>query len=269
MSIPTPPPLPDTCWPVDWGCYEQYANNPENADVVAQAEVLAAMTLRMLTAYKVGGCPVTVRPCAARCAPRTTLLAPVTGENIGAGPYILDGAWYNSCGCQNADSCGCGVVQEIVLPGPVGTVTEVKLGTATLDPSAYRVDNGNRLVRQDGQPWPACQDMNLPAGEEDTFAITYVQGVPVDGIASAVAGVLAYEFAKGMCGEACALPPGVTGVAAMGLTMEIEPGSFPSGLTGILQVDAWIRYWNPYGVKGAADVWSPDMPRARRTTWGA
>lgn len=268
MSV-TPPALPDICWPVNWGCYEQFANDPSNLQTVLTAEALAVQTLRALTAYKVGGCPVTLRPCARRCMPGTTLLAPVSGEGVGVGPYILDGAWFNSCGCASADSCGCGPIEEIILPGPVGSITEVKIGATVLDPSAYRVDNGNRLVRQDAGTWPLCQDMGLPAGEENTFTVTYLQGAPVDGIASAVAGVLAYEFAKAICGSDCALPSGVVGMVAMGTTMEIEAGNFPNGTTGIYAVDAFIRFWNPYGVKGTADVWSPDVPRGRRTTWGS
>jgi hypothetical protein len=266
----TPPDLPDFCWPVDWGCNAQYAADPTNADTVLMAEAMAVQTLRALTAYRVGGCPVTVRPCVRRCSPGTTLLAPVGSQGTGlAGPFIVDGAWFNSCGCRTADSCGCGTIQEIILPGPVGSVLEVKLGSVALDPSAYRVDNDTRLVRTDGEPWPGCQDMNLPAGEEGTFSITYTQGATVDGLASAAAGALAYELAQASCGGPCNLPPGVTSVVRQGTSMAIEPGSFPAGLTGIFVVDAFIRYWNPYLSTGAPDVFSPDIPRPRRQTWGA
>lgn len=266
----TPPALPDFCWPVDWGCQAQFAADPGNESIVLMAEALATQTLRALTAYKVGGCPVTVRPCARRCTPGTTLLAPVGSQGEGiVGPYILDGAWFNSCGCRTADACGCGVVQEIILPGPVGSVTQVQLGTAVLDESAYRVDNDTHLVRTDGEPWPACQDMNLPAGADNTFAVTYTQGALVDALGAAAAGALAFELAQAACGAPCNLPPGVTSVMRSGTSMQIEPGSFPGGLTGIFVVDAFIRYWNPHLVVTASDVFSPDVPRPRRQTWGA
>lgn len=267
MSV-TPPALPDMCWPVDWTCAEEFANDPANTELIAVAEALATQTLRMLTGYKVGGCPTVLRPCAARCSVGTTLLAPVSGRSQGAGPYISDGVWYNACGCSPS-SCGCTSIQEIRLPGPVGSVTEVRIDGTVLSPSAYRVDNGVFLVRQDGLSWPTCQDFNAPAGSADTFTVSYVQGVAVDGVGAAVAGVLAYEYAKGMCGSDCALPPGVVGMIGGGVTMEIEPGSFPGGLTGILAVDAYVRFWNPYLAKAPGDVWSVDLPRGRRTTWGS
>ena len=52
--------------------------------------------------------------------------------------------------------------------------------------------------------------------------------------------------------------------------MEIPSGLFDQGLTGIREVDAWIRIWNPYMAKSASQVWSPDLPgvRARRQTSG-
>lgn len=270
MSI-TPPALPDLCWPVDWSCNEQFAVDPSNASTVAVAEAMAVQTLRALTGFKVGGCPVLLRPCALRCSPTTTLLAPVSGGRGGGGwtPYIMDGVWFNGCGCSSRDTCGCGHIEQITLPGPVGDITEVLINGTVLPPTAYRVDNGTLLVRTDGGSWPLCQDMSAGPGEANTFAITYLQGAKVDGLGAAAAGALANEFAQALCGGGCALPPGVVSVVQSGTTMSIEPGSFPGGLTGIFIVDAFVRYWNPFLHKAGPDVFSPDLPRGRRQTWGS
>lgn len=269
MSV-TPPALPDLCWPVDWSCNEQFAVDPGNAPTVAIAEALAVQTLRALTAFKVGGCPVTLRPCAMRCSPTTGLMAPVSGSRTGGwAPYIMDGVWFNACRCSSRDTCGCGHIEEITLPGPVGDIIEVLIDSAVLSPTAYRVDNGTQLVRTDGGSWPTCQDMSAPVGAEGTFTVRYLQGAKVDGLGAAAAGALANEFAQALCGGGCALPPGVVSLVQSGTTMAIEPGSFPGGLTGIFVVDAFVRYWNPFLQKAGPDVYSPDLPRGRRQTWGS
>jgi len=85
--------------------------------------------------------------------------------------------------CPTGD-CSCSRLCEAILPGPVGGIVEVLLDGVALPPTAYRVDNGNRLVRTDGDCWPACQDMAAPptfqyepltfTGPAGTFTITRV-----------------------------------------------------------------------------------------------
>lgn len=287
----TIPDLPNYCWPVDWACNQAFYDDlttmedPDNPSgpripdpaglaVAARAEALAVQTLRMLTAFKVGGCPIVLRPCSPRCIPSSWLTAPTMASGSWAGyagwvfsPYIgAGGQWLNACGCRN-DSCGCTKVEEIVLPTDVGTITSVVIDGATLDASAYRVDNHNRLVRTDGGVWPTCQDMNLDSGE-GTFLVTYQEGAVVDGLGSYAAGILAVEYAKACQGGNCRLPKGATSIARAGVMIEIATGSFPTGMTGIREVDAWIQNWNPYGLRtGGAEVYSIDVPRGRKTTW--
>lgn len=291
MSVETPA-LPDYCWPVDWSCAQDYYDdlttmpdpdnpdgpripNPDGIAIAERAEALAVQSIRMLTGYKVGGCPVVLRPCSPRCIPGSWLVAPgMDGNWAGYSgwtfqPYIgTNGQWLNACGCKN-DSCSCVKVEEVVLPNAVSNVTEVMIDGAVLDPSAYRVDNYNRLVRTDGGAWPTCQDMNLNEGE-GTFFVTAQEGAAVDGLASYAAGVLAVEFAKACTGGKCSLPPGVVSVTRSGVTMELASGSFPTGMTGIREVDLFIQHWNPYGLRtGGAEVYSVDVPTGRRTTWKA
>lgn len=278
MSV-TLPDLPDYCWPVDWACnqafYDDLVSTPEGQAIAARAEALAAQSLRMLTGYKVGSCPISVRPCQRRCVPSSWLVAPAMASGSWAGyagwtfrPYVQDGNWLNACGCKT-DDCSCGNLPEVILPGPVGGVTSVMLNGAVVDPSAYRVDNGNRLVRTDGGTWPTCQDMTAPPDADGSFVVTYTQGAMVDGLGAYAAGLLAVEYAKACTGGKCRLPSGVTEVARQGVTLTISTGSFPSGYTGIREVDVYIQHWNPYAVRSFAEVFSPDVSSARRTTWSA
>jgi hypothetical protein len=267
-----PSPL-DICWPVNWdACPTDLDPTPE---VRAIAEAFAAQTLRMLTGYRVGGCSVTVRPCNRSCLPGTWLTAPdigalfagANGGYFGMSPYVgPTGAWMNACGCAG-DGCSCTRVQEVLLPTTVGVgkIDSVIVDGVTLPSSAYRVDNHNRLVRQDGGTWPICQDMNLPLGEEDTWSVTYLDGNPVDGIGAFVAGLLAAEYVKACAGADCALPPNVQTITRQGITMQLDPEMFTGGATGVRAVDDYIRIWNPT-TSLPSGIYSLDAPKGRRVT---
>jgi hypothetical protein len=271
-DLPAPNAL---CWPINWdACGGDILETltPEQKEL---AEALAAQTLRMLTGYRVGGCPVTVRPCNRSCVPSSWLTAPspsimfagAYGGSFGFSPYVgPNGLWMNACGCRN-DGCSCVKVEEVILPGTVGRVDEVLLDGEVLDPSAYRVDDFRKLVRTDGGSWPVCQDMNADGGE-GTFFVTYLDGNPVDGVGAYVGGLLAAEYAKACQGADCALPSNVRNVTRQGITQELDPEMFQNGLTGERAVDAYIRMWNPQDTLPSG-IYSPDAPRGRRTTWRA
>lgn len=259
MSEPIPA-LPSTCgWVVDWGCVPD--EDDINPIVKARAESLAIESLRRLTGYRVGGCPITVRPCARRCIPANA----VWTDGVWMQPFIgWNGMWVNGCGCDG--DCSCGPLSEVILPGPVGRVDEVRVDGLALDPTSYRVDNGNRLVRLDGD-WPVCSDMTAAPDEEGAFTVTYLRAAEPDGLASYAAGVLAYEFAKACRGDACELPPAVTALTRQGVSMEFAVGAFPGNRTGITAIDSWLSIWNPYSVTAQAAVFSPDSRTPRQTTW--
>ena len=253
-----------TCFPVTWADAE-YAGNLDSG-VKARVEDMAGRALRMLTAYQVGGCPITVRPCAPQCAPATYLTAPVSGV-LPWVPYVSNGKWFNACGHRR---CECKTVNELRLPGPVSEVISVMESGVALSEGLYRVDNGNMLVRTDGKAWPVCQDMNLNDDDDGALAVTYVRGVSPGADGAFIAGILAKEFALGLQdAQECRLPPSVTSVVRQGITMELTQGQFPGGVTGVPEVDAWVQYWNPYKVKAPAGVYSPDVTSPRATTWRA
>ena len=255
------------CYPstTDWSC----AGTPEeilelDPGMKARSEALAWLSVQRLTGYRLSLCPTVLRPCAKKCNPDIWIEAGVDG---GFQPYISGGKWYNACGCGQRDSCGCGAINEIVLPvGSVGGPVVVRIGGATLNPSAYRVDNGNRLVRQDGQPWPLCQDMNLPDGAEGTFSVEYYPGVGPDSALSYAAGLLAVEFYKACSGNECALPSGVANVTRQGISFQIPAGIFEDGRSGIREVDLIISSYNPHRLVTPSRILSPDSRRGRIRT---
>lgn len=248
MSVTTPE-LPDSCWPVDTSCvageWDAWATTPNpgasppvvgvpkySDEAKARAVALAGQTLRMLTGYRVGGCPVTVRPDTA------------------------------PCGCLPTTAGRCDHLggREVRLGAQVGAVVEVLIGGATLSPTAYRLDTGGRLVRTDGDPWPTYQNLAAPLTEPDTWSVTYYPGAAVDGLGAAAAGRLALEFVKACSGDSCNLPTAVTQVVRNGVTITRAPGAFPEGKTGIREVDAYLDRWNPHQLKAPSLVFSPDLP---------
>lgn len=259
------------CYPstTDWsGVTETWLDELPPA-LKARAEALAWTTLQALTGYALTICATSVRPCSQGHALGTWYEAPVTGTPFG--PMVNSrGEWVNTCGCGGYDSCACGDVVAVMLPGPVGRVLEVKVDGAVVPATAYRVDDARDLVRTDGELWPIAQDMSKADTEPGTFSVTYFRGHGPDELTDYAAGRLAIEFARAMRDPAkCKLPAGVTAVTRQGLSMEINTGMFPDGYTGIREVDAVIMALNPYGLKSPPRVASPDsLRRGRTVTFG-
>ena len=270
-------PVMDICYPpgTDWGCaLSQQEIDSLDPDVKVRSEALAWSTLSALLGYRLSLCPVVLRPCAAGCSPTTWQEAPVVaGSQVGIprsgvfGPYISGGHWYNSCGCESRTFCSCSSICEIVLPVPVGGIASISIDGVVLDPSTYRVDNANRLVRMGGECWPACQDMEAASDAVGSFTVSFYPHLAPNALLRYAAGILANEFYRACTGGQCRLPQGVTSISRSGVVMEIPSGLFPNGGTGIREVDAIIRIYNPFGLKTPPRVMSPDSGVARVQTW--
>lgn len=273
----------DVCYPdgADWTCaysveeLETMRGDPLVAEKMDRADALAWSTISALTGYRLSICPIVLRPCAARCSLPTWYVAPVLDSFSGLpgdgafNPFMRNGGWFNGCGCAGPSACSCTSIHELILPSEVGRIEEVTIDGVILDPAEYRVDDGNRLIRMDGLGWPSCQDFNAEAGTEGSFTVSFFPGVAPNDLTRYAAGVLATEYFLACDGKECRLPTGVTTVTRAGMSMQIEAGSFPGGMTGIPEVDAVIRVYNPYGIKARAKALSPDVPRGRFQTWGA
>lgn len=227
-----------------------------DAEVQERSLMLATSSLQMLTYYRVGTCPVTIRPCPTepRCG-------------CGWNPHIRDGQWYNDCPCETV----CKPLSEVDIPGPVGYIDTVLVDGVELDihNGDFRLDNGHLLVWQGegASPFPETQDLNKPDSEPGTWSITYSQSYPVGADARIAVAYLAVEFAKAcQPKKKCSLPRGVTSVVRNGVSFTIEAGLFPGGLTGIDIVDQFILKWAPAGspVRNAT-VFDPSKHAPRRT----
>lgn len=243
-------------WPIDAACLGTEWTDL-TPDVQDRAIALASNTLRRLTGYRVGGCPITIRPCTQNgCWGYYYWSA-----NGAFNPNINAlGQWNNSCACAGS---GCATACEVSLTPPVGGITEVKVDGAVINAANYQVQRANNgvflvWVGAGDCPWPQTQDLSLPDTQVGTFSITYLNSYPVDNTGAVAAAFLALEFAKACKPRGkCALPRGVTQVVRNGVSWDLEAGLFPNNSTGIDVVDAFVQSWNPEGLVQPPRVYIP------------
>lgn len=244
-----------------------------SADQQALALRLAAFTVYALTGRQWGTRTMTFRPCNAAQLPPlyqtypVNILNPWGVDDSGSYPaaYIYQGVWHNA-GCRGIQCCGAAC--ELQLPLTV-SITSAIVDGATVDPSAYRIDNGRILVRTDGACWPQCQDMGKNPGAANTFTVTGVFGRAVPQEALDAVGLLACEIGKSLAGQACRLPQRMQSLSRQGVSVQ-----FPSvdnyldrGLTGLNEVDQLVVQFNPNRLTQAPKIFSPDMSPLSVTTW--
>lgn len=263
----TSPTLGTPCapWPLDTSCLPADWVEPYTADQLAAMNVATEILWR-LTAGQFGTCSITLRPCSQKCTDFPSgLFGPYNGLPV---PFVNGGEWFNM-GCLCRSKCGCGPICEIKLPGPVNSITEIRIDGLVVNPSTYWVHNARRLVRKQPDCWPECQHMDRPITDEGTFSITYVRGEPVPPGGRRAVSYYAVELWKA-CGNAkgCRLPQRVREITREGISMTLlDPMEFlDEGLVGLPEVDTWLRSVNPTGRRSQSRVYSPDSARYRRQT---
>lgn len=257
--------VPGPCdWTIDPGCIPDWGTY--TTEQQTRAVSYATFVLDGLTGHQFSQCPVTVRPCGTGCGSPTGYLTwPVAAPSGGGAgpwmvPYVIGGLWRN-CACGGG--CSCVAACRTDLGVPVAEIVEVKVDGLVLDPAAYQLA-GQWLIRVDGgECWPACQDPATADTEEGTFSVTYRPGRALPPAGSIAAGALAAEFLKACAGAACALPAQVASLTRQGVDVEfVSPTDvLTDGLTGIREVDLFIRAANPSGLQRRASVLSPDIKR--------
>lgn len=236
-------------------------------EVQERALMLATSTLQMLTYYRVGTCPVTIRPCpeTPRCGCDWN---PLGHSGAGPRPLLWDGQWYNTC----VHRTRCGPLSEIDIPGPVGFIDSLKIDGVEIDVDNgdWRLDDGHLLVWQGlgPSPVPLTQNLSLPDTEVGTWSLTYSRSYPVSGDARIAVALLALEMAAAITPRRkCALPRGVTSVVRNGVSFSLESSLFTNGLTGLDAVDAFILKWAPAGSPTQnAVVYDPSVRSPRRAS---
>jgi hypothetical protein len=254
-------------WTVDTGCCTDWDTySPELQQAAAE---FAAVSVWAATGRRFGACLRTVRPCRREqdWSPAGWFWSYGTWV-----PYIFDGAWYNATSCGRFCKPRC----EIYLAPPVSGIVSVRYsGSGLVSPAAYRVDDYQWLVRQDGNCWPEHNDYNKPVvgtyapTDDSAWEVTYLQGLGVPDVLQRAAGMYACEYAKSCLGQACGLPQRVTSISRQGVSVTLADVDqlLENGLTGLVEVDAIIQRFNPYRLASRMKVVSPDVSPIRRTTW--
>lgn len=207
------------------------------------------------TNQRFGPCEEIVRPCRKTCM----------GENLWAPPWA--GFLNLTCGLCG-DDCSCKAVQQVRLPGPIYEPIEVLIDGESIPLEAFRVDNYELLVREDGGHFPICQDVGAPLGYPGTWGVRYLLGEPVPAGGELVAGILACEYAKAVCGDSsCRLPKRVSSIQRQGVVIGMLDNftNLKEGFTGIFEIDDWIM--SATKPKRRAVISSPDVSPPRITTW--
>lgn len=266
MATPVPGAL--CAWDIDTSCCPDWATF--DPDVQERAAEWATGILDALTGHQFAQCPIKLRPCGTRCGwPGGYLTYPVSAPaSSGAGrpwmtPYVDNGVWRN---CTCAGGCSCRATCEAHMPFHIAAIEEILVDGLLLDPTAYRIDNGNIIVRTDGECFPECQDMDLADTEEGTWSVTLRPGRPLPRIGALAAGELACEYARGCSGaEGCKLPEQLISMSRNGVQVQVADPQLllDAGLTGLPNVDLFIRAVNPAKLRARPRVYSPDIRNPR------
>lgn len=226
-------------WPVKWPDSVN-VDDLEEADR-RYAEVLAVQSLRTLTLHRVGISAVRadVLPTMNEGTYSVFHSLPTYAGTLGVNP---SSAHLKSTLASH---------RSIKLIAPIHRIIAVSVNGELVNPADYAVVSGAYLVRTNGE-WPWGQKIS----------IDYETGYPADFTAQIAAGRLAQEFLLALQDSPrCSLPRGVTEISRQGVTLTIEAGLFPDGLTGIPAVDSFIYQWNPNGLRSRPRVYSPDVPQ--------
>ncbi|SCG15528.1 hypothetical protein GA0070610_1762 [Micromonospora echinofusca] len=255
--------------PCSWPLNTAYLKGWTELDeaVRTTATDLATEVLWALSGRRFGLCSSTVRPCRRDDRDQWWREGWLPLPYAGALPY--GSLLISLCGCADW-SCGClPPGTEVSLPGPVHAVTQVLIDGQVLPAAAYVVHNRRWLVRVDGEKWPASQDLRAADDQPGAWAVTYQRGVEVPAGGRIAAGQYAAEVAKVLTADnSCRLPRRVQSLVRQGVQQTfVDPAQLAKdGMTGLPEVDQWLRVVNPHRLPRDTVVWSPDLNRGRRRT---
>lgn len=262
-------------WPIviDTDCcpeWDQLSATARARGIRIATEVIWALSGRQ---YQV--CTACVRPCQTFCLCCGGSYLPPGWWGLRAGmgwwgPTVNEqGKWTNcGCGCGGGGCCksACAVRLD---PAPVIAISSVKINGVAVPADSYRILDGNVLVRASGAGcWPSCNDLSLADAGSGTWSVTYSYGTMPSAVALDMASILACEFAKFCANRKCRLSGRITQVTRDGVSVTLDPKQFiDAGLTGLPEIDQWLRIVNPHGLAQASQVWSPDTLPPRQVTW--
>lgn len=269
--IPSPPAFPTgesgfgpcAAWEPIW-CIDLPTGSEEISGtmIAAATEILWAKS-----GMRYDQCELTIRPCRRSCWGEAWPFGGGQWWEFGTpypAPALINGNWYNiTCG-DCTDGCSCTRVEQILLPGPITSITQVKVDGVVLPATAYRLDDYRKLLRVDGEIWPICNDLNLEDTEVGTWSVTLVYGEPVPVMARLAVGELALQLIYACLGsDCCILPYNVSQLARQGVTIELPAVKdlVDMNLIGLQMCDLFLNAGNPYGLRAPSQVYNLDSPR--------
>lgn len=125
-----------------------------------------------------------------------------------------------------------------------------------IDPANYYLVDHSTIQAKAGVSWAPCN-----------IEVTYSYGSPPPAAGKAAARILAKEFVKLWNGDDCDLPARVTSITRQGVSYTLlDSQDFIEEMrTGLYVVDLFLKSVNPDKARTKSRVFSPDVPRARRT----
>lgn len=171
--------------------------------------------------------------------------------------------------CACSGGCNGCVLPGVILPSPVVSVEEVVINGFVVDPAEYAVQDYRSLVRYTldsngcllgwpcvnvrSSPSSAYPDPSNPDGtRENTWELsfTYGRGPGPDGVTACAQ--YACQLALLWCNAAnpaCRLPYRIQNLQREGINIQfVDPSLFlTNGMTGLPEVDTWIRSVNSNG----------------------
>lgn len=244
---------------------------PTGSEAISGHMVLAATELLWAkTGMQFDACQLTIRPCRRDCYGQSWPFDQSWWEiNSWPRPVFFNGNWYNmTCG-NCGDNCSCTRVEEVLLPGPISSIDQVKVDGVVLTAGVdYRLDDWRKLIRLDGGIWPICNDLNLADTEVGTWSVTATWGTPVPTLGRLAVGELALQFIYACLGmDCCILPQTVQQLTRQGVSIEfLDPQLvFDSNRVGLQMSDMFISTYNPDSLRAPSMVYNIDSPRPRIT----
>lgn len=247
------------------------------AAAMEASEALYEQTGRLFT----GECgPATIRPVG----------RPTDLDTRSLGATLSPVGWYSSSGFSSAfGSFVPGVLThygsinppEIQIPWPVREIVQVLIDGIVIPANEYELRDAKTLVRMrptaSSQPtarygWPTSQRQDLPDTEPGTFSITFTFGQDPPALGTGAALALAQYLALPRLGDRKRMPTRTTSISRQGVSAQVTDAIdlLRKGAgTGIYEVDLFITSVNPHQLDRQAQVWSPDLGRARRQATNA
>jgi len=231
---------------------------------------IATETIWALSGRRYQICTACVRPCRSLCLRCGDQYTPPGYWGLRHSPYGNLNGSFSGCGCGCDVGASCKAACAVRLdPAPVINMLSVKVDGVVVPSGSYQVIDGNLLVRAPGAGcWPRCNDLALPDTAAGTWSATYSWGNSPSAVALDMASILACEIGKFCANRKCRLSGRITQLSRDGVSITLDPKQFiDAGLTGLPEVDQWLRVVNPHGLAQASEVWSPDTLPPRQVTW--